>query len=287
MKSIIMAEQNIFIPNLIGDDPKLISEIIKICTILKLLGQDVNETCGAHIHFGEKYLTNIQAWKNFIELWANTELILYIIGNAKGEIPRKNIVEHATPISKDIEEQIKVLRLYDINDVNEFKKKLDYLQTKKGYSINFENLKEGRIQTVEVRISNGTLFFQTWIENIILFGGIIKASQDLSEIQAKAEKDRTEQENHLLCCFENIRNRRYDEENTLEQLLQLAIPENRRDIYRERYRINKKLLEQDKEIKEYLEAHTTSNSVKIRPEEKETTVFTTENTLKKTSVDSR
>lgn len=260
---------------------------MKICTILKLLGQDVNETCGAHIHFGEKYLTNIQAWKNFIELWANTELILYIISNANGEIPRKNIVGYATPISKDIEEQIKVLRLYDINDLDEFKKHLDYLQTKKGYSINFENLKEGRIQTVEVRLSNGTLSFQTWIENIILFGGIIKASQDLSEIQAKDKKDRTEQENYLLGCFENIRNRRYDEKNSLEQLLQLAIPENRRDIYRERYKINKELLEQDKETKEYLEANTTSNSVKISPVEKETTVFTTENAFNNHFDDSR
>ena len=78
--------------------------IYEICSILKLCGNYTSGNCGGHIHIGADYLEDINAWKNLLELWSNTENLLYIISNEVGGIPRSKVYEYASPISQNIEE---------------------------------------------------------------------------------------------------------------------------------------------------------------------------------------
>lgn len=242
----------------------MIQQIWTICTILQQLGQYTNITCGGHIHIGANYLTNLQAWKNLLELWTNTEYILYIISNKEGEPPRPGIAQHATPISSYIEEQFDKLYLYGINDLDILKNGIiDNICKKRGCGINFQNLKKGKMQTIEFRISNGTLSSETWLENIILFGGLVRASEELYIIQQKDKFKRTIHEKYLLDCFESIRNKSVDEEQTLELLLQIVAPEGMHNVYKERYRINRVKLKQAAKTEEYIKKHVSKKSIRI------------------------
>lgn len=41
------------------------------------------------MHIGADYLTSMQSWINLLELYGNAEMLIYIISNEKGMIPRK------------------------------------------------------------------------------------------------------------------------------------------------------------------------------------------------------
>ena len=78
---------------------------------------------------------------------------------------------------------------------------------------------------MELRRAGGT---ETWIENINLFGGIISASEKLNIIQSKSEEMRTSQERYYLNVFEELKASDLSREEKLEILLELTIPEEKK-----------------------------------------------------------
>ncbi|HCC03412.1 MAG TPA: hypothetical protein DEP51_00935 [Clostridiales bacterium] len=256
-------------PLLTGDNIETTKRIRRICTILNVVGQYVNRRCAGHIHIGADYLTSVQAWQNLIEIWMNSESIIYIIGNKKGEIPRISILDQAAPISKDFYNMVNSgkINLSIDKDLEEFKKKLCNAQGKRTKGMNFKNLSEDNKHTIEFRLPNGTIDSNTWIENINLFGGLIKIAEDLANIQQKVELERTEEEKNILVCFENIRNKKLTEQETLEQLLQMVIPEENRECYRQRYKINARLLEANSKLKNSLKKKFAEGAIIIGKQE--------------------
>lgn len=87
---------------------------------------------------------------------------------------------------------------------------------------------------------NGTVDAKTWIENINLFGGIVKASEELSKIQLKPKENITKDEKEKLETFNKLEKEETTSEEMLESLLKLTIKEEDRHIYRERYFSNKR-----------------------------------------------
>lgn len=254
-------------------------EIRRICTILTEVGQKSNESCGGHIHIGADYFKNVESWKNFIDICSNSEEILYIISNKKGEVPRKGVFRFAEPVSGKLEEMIKsgAINLENENDLKNFKEDIKKFQmficTKerrgKYRSINFLNIDNDFKKTIEFRIPNGTIDSDTWIANINLFGGIMRAAKKLSDIQLKNKEDITVEEMEMLNHFEKIRMNDINQEEKLESILYLAVNENNREIYRERYIINNTLTGEkkyfDKEIKSGLangEIRLSRNTIK-------------------------
>ena len=67
--------------------------------------------------------------------------------------------------------------------------------------INFMNTGSQGKNTIEFRLANGTIDPDTWIENINLFGGLVKSAQELAEIQKKPENERTEERFLLVYGF--------------------------------------------------------------------------------------
>ena len=222
-------------------------EIYDICSILRLCHNYESERCGGHVHIGADYLKSVDAWKNLIELWSNTENIMYLICNKEGQRPRREIGEFAAPISHNIANAIEngEVDFEDEDDIELFCFELQDIQGRGSsgsrYSgINFKNFGNDEKNTIEFRISNGTIEPDTWIENINLYGGIIAISQELAEIQQKLENgiEITDDEQKKLDAFETIKKTDYEEQK-LECLLYLAIDEKERQIYINRYDANK------------------------------------------------
>ena len=234
-------------PILTGDNEKTTGEILKICNILNALGNHTNQTCGGHIHIGADYLTNIDAWKNLLDLWANLEETLYTIGNEEGQIPREGTLRFAGPVSKEYKDAMDdgSISLKDENDIANFKKQIIKAQQDRYRGINFQNLAEGGKNTIEFRLPNGTVNAETWIQNINLFGGLVRTAEELSKIQGKDESDLSEEEKKKLELFESIKNEDLSEEEKFETLLELVIEEQSRDVYRKRYGTNHKLIEEN------------------------------------------
>ena len=129
--------------------------------------------------------------------------------------------------------------------------------------------------TIEFRLSNGTIDENTWIENINLYGGIVKAAEDLAQIQAKAEEQRSEAEKKKIACLEQLKEE-VSPEDKLDALLELTIPEEDKDIYRERYDVNHKLIEEDVKLKTEITGKTAKKPIVINKNKVGRAVFTGE-----------
>ncbi len=138
------------------------------------------------------------------------------------------------------------VELQDEENLGEFMKKVQSYN--RYYGINFMNIGTSK-NTIEFRLANGTIDADTWIQNINLFGGIVRASEDLAKTQAKSEEKRTKEEQKMLESLQKIKNAKISKEKKLEAILEIVIPEKNRDIYKKRYEVNSKLIEETPERK--------------------------------------
>ena len=71
--------------------------------------------------------------------------------------------------------------------------------------INFDNITntDGK-NTIEIRMPNGTINADTWIQNINLFGGIVKIAEETAEIQSKDERKLSLEEKRKLDLFNKL-----------------------------------------------------------------------------------
>lgn len=235
-----------------------------VCNMLQELGEQITPRCGAHIHIGADYLKTKEAYANLIELWSNNEELMFLLSNKPGEILREGVIEYASPISMRILKDIEENRFddYDTLDKKQFIKKVKNVQrVEKGMGtvrtgINFLTTddEERHINTIEFRVSNGTIDANTWIENANLFGGLVAISQRISDIQNKSIYERDEKDKSILEKFTKLKSKELSDEERLDMLLSLCVPEELKHIYIYRYTENSKLLEQNKKIKEGLES---------------------------------
>lgn len=244
--------------------------IYKVCNFLNWADQSVSEHCGGHVHIGADYLKDIDAWKNLVEIWANAEKEIILMSNDIGDLPRYDLIEYAKPILGFFQDALDKgkIELDDIEDINEFCAQLSIaLNDRKiringgetheellklfmasdpaRYSaINFENVGSYDKNTIEFRAANGTLDPQTWIENINLFGGIVAAAQEISDIQHKLRlgQELSENEIYKLDNYELLKKQISDEEKA-DALLELAIPIKNQGIYQKRYMRNSRMNE--------------------------------------------
>lgn len=225
------------------NEQSAVRDINKVCTILKACGQAISERCGGHIHIDASYLTSIEAYKNLIELWTNSEYIIYIISNEKGDIPRSGMPKFASPISNKIENAINSgeIDLQGEGDLEELVSSLKSIQQCKHSGINFKNICKDGNNTIEFRTSNGTINTTTWVENINLFCGIVKAAEEIAIIQKKPEEERILKESEKLEAFERLRSDEIEDTDRLEDLLTLTI-DDEKQVYTDRYKVNSELI---------------------------------------------
>ena len=249
-------------PILTGDPENSTDEIRRVCAVLNGVPQTTSERCGGHIHIGADYLTSKQDWVNLIEIWANAEKVLYTICNEKGSIPRNGVPKYAQPISKKIEEAMKTgtISLEGEEDLSKFVSTVTTIQDSRYFGINFNNVGNSKKNTIEFRLPNGTINPNTWIENINLFGGIIRSAHELSAIQEKPEEQRTDTERRMLDSFEMLQTEE-NEEQIAKALIKLCITPEQRHVYMERYVTNKPLLDNSPEIKDAITRQISTSKI--------------------------
>ncbi|MBP3255570.1 MAG: amidoligase family protein [Clostridia bacterium] len=273
-------------PILTGDTTKSTEEIKHVCNRLNNLEQKISDRCGGHVHIGADYLTKPESMESLIELWGSCEKILYIISNKEGELPRNGVSEYAAPISGNIEEilQEDSINLETKEDLQKFAQKtqgIDGSGINRYKGINFSNIDKKDKNTIEFRLANGTLDQNTWIENINLFGGMVKAAEEIGIIKNKINegKEITADEQEKLKHFEKIKDSELTEEQKLERLLALTIKEQDRDIYRGRYNTNNKLLEQKPDLETEITKKISKSSIVFKKNQIAKSIFAGDNAL--------
>ena len=227
---------------ILRDDLGDIASIYCICEYLKQNDQTVSYRCGGHIHIGANILTNQYSYINLLEIWCNIENILYIICNDIGEIPRKTLPQFAKSYSEILSEALDkgTNNLENETDLDEFVANLRSIQKDKYVNLNFLTY-NNNYNTIEIRLANGTITPNTWIENILLFGKIIEIAEKMSHYHLD---DLTPKQKITLLLKEKLNSNITDEEK-LETLLELlSFTEEEKSIYRQRYQTNVKLLNQ-------------------------------------------
>jgi hypothetical protein len=247
--------------------------IYLVCNLLKELGQNVSERCGGHIHIGADFLKTKEAYANLIELWSNNEELLFLLSNTKGEISRESVVEYATPISNRIGKAIDTSQFCDYNEINKknFVEKVKYVQEfnrgKEGRrtDINFLNVEndERGMNTIEFRLSNGTIDADTWIENANLFGGVVATAQKISDIQHKNIDEIDEKDKTMLEKFTKLNEKKITNEERLNMFLDLCVPKNLKQIYIDRYLENNKILNENVKVKKGIEGYISDKIIKF------------------------
>ena len=235
-------------------------EIFKTCQELRRLRQTTSKRCGGHIHIGADYLTDIQDWRNLRTIWNNAEGIFYAISNAKGEIPRQGVIEYASPISKKDETFSETIKLDSEDDLEKYIKLLKEIQGSKYSGINYRNVGSSGKNTIEFRLPNGTINPTTWVENINLFGGLIRTSHELSKIMKKTEEQRTEEEKQMLYNYEILQTET-DEKKDAEALIKLCVLPEQVKTYLGRYNVNSKLLKHSPEIYKRLKERISTKKI--------------------------
>lgn len=235
-----------------------------ICNILAGIGQETSERCGGHIHIGADYLTGTDSYINLLTLWGNSEKVLYEISNSPYELPRWGAIGYAGPISKKIEKALESgsISIEDSSELSDFITQLKNIQGERYSGINFLNISLQKKNTIEFRLPNGTIDPKTWIENINLFGGIVKAAEEIAQIQRKSETTRSEEEQKKIELFERISNGNKSEEEILDILLTLSVSSDKRWIYENRYAQNSKLMRADFSLEHQLEAQIAQKPIK-------------------------
>lgn len=226
---------------ILTDNQEDIEDIYMVCAMLQKIGNETNERCGGHIHIGSNYLKSKEAFINLFEIWGNAEEIICKISNEKNNIPRFTLQEYAKPISPKINKAIEEgkINLENEEDLNSFIEEIQNVQINRYSSLNMFNINNG-MNTIEFRISNGTLNPDTWIENARLYGRIVQMSQKIAEIEKNPEP--TKEEKRLVDLKEYLKSE-IPEEEKMEILLDMLFEEKERELYRERYFSTIKMLE--------------------------------------------
>ena len=167
---------------ILTDNEEDIEDLYIICSMLQRCGNETNERCGGHIHIGANYLKSKEAFINLFEIWGNAEEVICKMSNAKNIVPRFSLQEYARPISPRINKAIEKgsINLESEEDLDSFIEKVQKAQGSRYCGLNLWNINNGK-DTIEFRISNGTIDPDTWIENARLYGRIVEIAEKLAE----------------------------------------------------------------------------------------------------------
>ncbi len=224
------------------DNKEDVEDIYMVCSMLQKCGQSTSDRCGGHIHIGADFLKSKEAYVNLFEIWGNSEKIICKMSNEMGTIPRMGLQEYASHISPKLNEAIEreTINLESEEDLEQFISEIQEVQKNRYSGLNLLNINNGK-NTIEFRMSNGTINPDTWIENARLYGRIIEISQKLSEIEKQPELSKEEKR---LVDLQAQLKEEMPEQEKMEILLELLFSEEERKVYRERYISSSKLLEQ-------------------------------------------
>ena len=175
----------------LSDTKESWEKLQKVCAFIKMLGGKANKKCGGHVHIGANILgVDKKAWEIFEAVWAEVEPLMYMISNRKGERTRASIKRFGMMIGPDIRNQDwDTIELHDESDLPELADNVHSGIHDRYRSMNLTNLANPNKTTIEFRISNGTVDYNIWRENVLLYGRLLQMAKLASlEYSIKEEK---------------------------------------------------------------------------------------------------
>lgn len=165
----------------------------------------------------------------------------------KGKKQDTKLGTTAAPISKKVSEAIGkgAINLDSEEKLDEFIKGLQNIQENelgRAASLNLLNINNGK-NTIEFRVSNGTINPDTWIENVRLFGRIVQISEKLARIEKKNQSELMEEDKKLVNLMQCLKEE-VTESKKMEVLLEMLFTTEEKIVYRDRYYENSRLLEE-------------------------------------------
>lgn len=178
-----------------------------------------------HIHIGADFLVNdYKAWENFFTIYNECEEIFYKMSNRVGEIPREEVADYAMSSNDVISSTFKNNEV-SITTQEDLDLIIEAMKDTRNRGINFSNMEEEGIQTIEFRIPNGTIDINTITQNIRLFGQLLNISK-----QASLDREYKKEE------FLVLKNHNLTEREKVESLLNLLFDDDKeKDLYRQRW----------------------------------------------------
>lgn len=226
--------------------------IYTVANLMQKSGLETSTRCGGHIHIGADYLDTKEAWDTFYyDMLLNSEKIMYMISNKKGELPREGIKTYAIAQSGEFEKALESGEIdISINTVDEIKSNIKSFQESKigaKYAgINFSNLGETDKNTIEFRLPNGTIEPDEIIHNVNLCGRFVQISKEIGDIKIRAKngEEISEDDRKKLELLNGLTSKIPDEEK-LDVFLDLLFDDDEtKQVYIERYNSSKELVEQ-------------------------------------------
>lgn len=174
-----------------------------VCDSLKEIGYYYDTLSGnasGQINLGLSYLDSAAAIINFYEIFGNVEELLFYISNKRGDLTRQALYQNSRfkPIGeilgkRVIDEDItreEVIKLFNADFTH--KAGIGGLTYKKNtVCLRGDNEKNYRF---EIRIPNGGVDYEVWIDNIRLYGKMMEVSKKLADASRKdyltAEEER-------------------------------------------------------------------------------------------------
>ena len=219
-----------------------------VFNVLNKAGFTSSNRCGGHIHFDKNYLETKEEYMALFEVWSYAEEIFYLIGNAEGDVPRGYVTYFTKPFLDGILDALKEGIVYqDLKKSDEeFIQCLSFWQETKNNSLNFHHQNK-KLNTMEFRVSNGSMSFIIWMQNIKLFGRLLMISKALGNIHLNQA---TEDEKKLWNLKEGLK-QDISLDEKLEILLELLFSEDEKEVYRNRYYANSRLLEKNNSLESF------------------------------------
>ena len=251
---------------ILTDNKDDVEDIYLVCNKLKNLGQTVSERCGGHVHIGADYLTSKEAYENLYEIWGNAEEIIFKMCNEKGDLPRQGFQSYAGAVAHKVNDAIEKesINIESEDDLNNFVDSLKDIQGERYAALNLKNVNSGK-NTIEFRVSNGTINPDTWIENVRLYGRIVEMSEKIALIE-KNDKV-TEEEKQIVQLKEKLKED-IPETEKMEVLLDMLFSEEEKDVYRQRYNETIQMIEQNSQNKDLFNSENVVVDFKKKKKEK-------------------
>lgn len=223
--------------------PEDVARFCALCETMRAVGYYYDEeyyNAAGQINLGLDYLDTKEAILAFYEIYGNCEELLYYISSEEGQIFRQNIYTSSRikPLSEIIGKRVveedlsreEVIRLFSNDSSREsgirglsYKKNSVCLRGTNKYDYRFE-----------FRIPNGGCNYETWIDNIRLYGKMMEKAKQIADLMKKDYL--TAEEESLLRLKIDLQDRKLSLEDKLEMLLDLLFEdENIKQIYRDRY----------------------------------------------------
>ena len=204
---------------------------------------DKLENASGQINLGLSYLDSAQAILNFYEIFCNCEKVLFYISNEKGQLSRQSLYQNSRvkAISEIIGKRIineditrnEVIDMFLTENEKKFEKYgIKGLSHKKN-SVCMRGVCESDYR-FEIRIPNGGVNYNTWIDNIRLYGKIMEVAKKIADALKKDYI--TEEEERLIKLKLDLEEPDLSDKDKLEILMDLLFDDEKiKQIYFDRY----------------------------------------------------